>query len=208
MASVKVLNREGQDAGSVELTASVFEATTSPSLVHQAVVTELSEMRQGTHKVKTRSEVRGGGRKPWRQKGTGRARQGSIRAAHWRKGGIIHGPVPRDHSLKLNRKMHEGAVRGALTSRTSDGLIVVDQLLIESGKTKDMVRFLDAVGARGKVLIITDEYDVSTILALRNLPNILDVTTPNDLSVYDILNANAIVATRGAVEIIGEVYAK
>ncbi len=211
MATLTVLNRQGQPAGDVELVPSVFEAEPRPALVHQIVVAEQAAMRRGTHKTKTRAEVSGGGRKPWRQKGTGRARQGSTRAPHWRHGGIVHGPQPRDHSQKVNRKAYYAGIRSALSARARENaLVVVDSLEVESGKTKDMVAMLKSLKATGKVLIIMDTFSEPTILSLRNLPNILDVTTPypEDLSVYDMLNANVIVATRGAVEAIGEALAK
>jgi large subunit ribosomal protein L4 len=209
MATISVLNKDGQPAGDLELADGVFAAKAKTALIHQAVIAEQAALRAGTHKAKTRAEVSGGGRKPWRQKGTGRARQGSTRAPHWRHGGVTFGPVPRDHSVKLNRKMHEAAIRAALSSRVSDDAVrVLDTLTIESGKTKDMVALLNSVKAAGKVLVILDAFDEKTILAMRNLPNIVDITTPYDLSVYDLLNANAIVATKAAVEAIGEAYAK
>jgi large subunit ribosomal protein L4 len=208
MATVNILDRTGNTAETLDLKPEVFEAPLNESLVHQAVVTELAGMRSGTHKTKGRSEVSGGGRKPYRQKGTGRARQGSTRAPHWRHGGTVHGRTPQDHSLKLNRKMYEGAIRAALTSRVNNGLIVCDTFEVSSGKTKDMVAYLKALGASGKILVVVHDIDEPTILALRNLPNIIDVTTPYELAVYDILNANAVIATKQAVEIITEVYAK
>jgi large subunit ribosomal protein L4 len=209
MATITVLNQQGQPAGDLELVPSVFEAEPRVSLVHQVVVAEQAALRQGTHKVKTRAEVSGGGKKPWRQKGTGRARQGSTRSPHWRHGGVVHGPQPRDHSVKINRKMVLAGIRCALSARTRDNaLVVVDALEVESGKTRDMVRVLNSVKATGKVLIIVDTFSEPTILSLRNLPNIVDVTTPYDLSVYDLLNANVVLATKGAVEAIGEAYAK
>ncbi|HEY3267352.1 MAG TPA: 50S ribosomal protein L4 [Armatimonadota bacterium] len=214
MASIKVLNQQGQPSGEIEVPSSVFEAQAKSALIHQAVVAELASLRQGTHKAKTRAEVSGGGRKPWRQKGTGRARQGSTRAPHWRHGGVVHGPVPRDHSVKLNRKMHDAAVRAAISSRVTSGLMVIDTLAVPSGKTKDMLAILQSINAQGKVLFVldgqflaTDEADF-TIRSLQNLPNVIDVTVGEDLYVYDLLNANAIVATRAAVEAIGEAYAK
>jgi large subunit ribosomal protein L4 len=214
MASIQVLNRSGQPAGDIEANDGVFATTASIALVHQAVIAEQASWRQGTHKVKTRAEVSGGGRKPWRQKGTGRARQGSTRAPHWRHGGVTFGPVPRDHSVKINRKMHDKAVRAALTSRIGTTLRVVDDLGVSSGKTKDMVSLLASIKAEGKILFVFDEAFVlseafdTTFRALRNLPNVVDFALADDLSVYDLLNANAIVATRAAIETIGEVYAK
>lgn len=208
MATVNVLDKSGKTAETLDLKAEVFEAKINESLVHQAVTAELAGMRSGTHKTKGRSEVSGGGRKPYRQKGTGRARQGSTRAPHWRHGGTVHGRSPQDHSLKLNRKMYEGALRAALTSRVNNGLIVCDTFEVASGKTKDMIALLNALGAAGKVLVVVHDIDEPTILALRNLPNIIDVTTPYELAVYDILNANAVVTTKEAVGLIAEVYAK
>lgn len=209
MATISVINKDGQKAGDVELADGVFNATAKTALIHQAVVAEQAALRSGTHKAKTRAEVSGGGKKPWRQKGTGRARHGSTRSPIWRHGGVTFGPVPRDHSVKLNRKMHEAAIRAALSARVAeDAVKVLDALTIESGKTKDMARLLTNAKAEGKVLVILDAFDEKTILAMRNLPNIVDITTPYDLSVYDLLNANAIVATRAAVEAIGEAYAK
>lgn len=209
MASITVLNQQGEPAGDLNLEASVFEVEPKPSLVHQIVVAEQAALRRGTHKTKGRSEVSGGGRKPWRQKGTGRARQGSIRAAHWRTGGVVHGPRPRDYSQKVNYKMLLAGIRSALSARARENVFVVlDSLEVESGKTRDMVRLLERVNATGKVLVILDAYEELTIRALRNLPNVLDITSPFDLSVYDLLNAGAIVTTRKAMEQIGEAYAK
>ena len=214
MATIKVLNQSGQPAGDLEVSDGVFATTASMALVHQAVIAEQASWRRGTHKVKTRAEVSGGGRKPWRQKGTGRARQGSIRAPHWRHGGVTFGPVPRDHSVKLNRKMHEKAIRGALSSRVATTLRVVDSLAVPSGKTKDMIALLNSINAVGKVLFVfDDEFVLSemfdpTFRSLRNLPNVIDFALSDDLCVYDLLNANAIGATKAAIETIGEVYAK
>lgn len=214
MATIKVLNQNGKSAGKLEVSDEVFATSASVALVHQAVIAEQASWRQGTHKAKTRAEVSGGGKKPWRQKGTGRARQGSTRAPHWRHGGVTFGPVPRDHSVKLNRKMHEKAIRAALSSRVETTLRVVDSLAVESGKTKDMVALLKSINADGKVLFVFDEEFVlseawdTTFRSFRNLPNVLDFALSDDLTVYDLLNANAIVATRAAIENIGEVYAK
>lgn len=214
MATIPVLNQSGQPAGDIEANDGVFATTASVALVHQAVIAEQASWRQGTHKVKTRAEVSGGGRKPWRQKGTGRARQGSTRAPHWRHGGVTFGPVPRDHSVKINRKMHQKAIRGAISSRVGTTLRVVDSLAVPSGKTKDMLALLKSIKADGKVLFVFDEEFVlteafdTTFRALRNLPNVIDFALADDLCVYDILNANAIVATKAAIETIGEVYAK
>lgn len=209
MAKISVINKDGKPAGDVELADGVFNVTVKTALIHQAVVAEQAALRSGTHKAKTRAEVSGGGKKPWRQKGTGRARHGSTRSPIWRHGGVAFGPVPRDHSVKLNRKMHEAAIRAAISARVAeDAVRVLDALTVESGKTKDMVRLLSNAKAEGKILVILDAFDEKTILAMRNLPNIVDITTPYDLSVYDLLNANAIVATKAAVEAIGEAYAK
>ncbi|HEY3413006.1 MAG TPA: 50S ribosomal protein L4 [Armatimonadota bacterium] len=214
MATIKVLNQSGQPAGDLEVSDGVFATTASTALVHQAVIAEQASWRSGTHKAKTRAEVSGGGRKPWRQKGTGRARQGSTRAPHWRHGGVTFGPVPRDHSVKLNRKMHEKAIRGVLSNRVETTLRVVDSLAVPSGKTKDMIALLNSINAVGKVLFVfDDEFVLSeafdpTFRSLRNLPNVIDFALSDDLSVYDLLNANAIVATKAAIETIGEVYAK
>lgn len=211
MATISVVNQQGQPAGDVELVPSVFDEKPRPALIHQIVVAELAAQRQGTHKTKTRAEVSGGGKKPWRQKGTGRARQGSTRAPQWRHGGIVHGPQPRDYSQKVNRKAYYTGVRSALSARARENaLVVVDALEVESGKTRDMVAVLKALNATGKVLIITDVYSEPTLLSLQNLPNIVDVAPPypDHLSVYDILNANVIVATKGAVETIGEALAR
>jgi large subunit ribosomal protein L4 len=214
MVTIKVINQSGKPAGELEVSDGVFASTASIALVHQAVVAEQASWRQGTHKTKTRAEVSGGGRKPWRQKGTGRARQGSIRAPHWRGGGVTFGPVPRDHSVKLNRKMHRKAIRAAISSRVETTLRVVDNLAVPSGKTKDMLALLKNINANGKVLFVFDEEFVLTeafdltFRSLRNLPNVLDFALADDLCVYDLLNANAIVATRGAIETIQEVYAK
>ena len=189
----------------VKLSKEVFDIETNDNVVIDAIQVAMSGLRQGTYKVKTRSEVSGGGRKPWRQKGTGRARQGSIRAPQWRGGGIALGPVPRDYSLKMNRKTRKLALKSALTYKARDKeIIVVDKISLEVPKTKEMVKMLEGLEiADKKVLIVMNELDENTILAGRNLQNIF-MMEPLELNVLDIINADYILADVAAIKKIEE----
>ncbi|MDD6347024.1 MAG: 50S ribosomal protein L4 [Lachnospiraceae bacterium] len=206
MAEVSVYNMEGQEVGKIELADAVFGAPIKSHLVHQAVVLHLAKMRQGTQKAKTRHEVSGGGRKPWRQKGTGHARQGSIRAAQWKGGGVIFAPVPRDYSFKMNAKEKKAAMLSALTSKVqANNLIVVDKLAFDDIKTKNMVRVLKNLNAE-KALVVTSGYDEKVVLSGRNIAEISMIPT-NNINVYDILKYEKLVMTQDAVKAVEEVYA-
>lgn len=206
MASVSVYNKEGKEVEKMELNDSVFAAPVNEHLVHMAVVLQLANKRQGTQKAKTRSEVRGGGRKPWRQKGTGHARQGSIRAPQWTGGGMVFAPVPRDYSFKMNKKEKVAAIKSALSSKVSENkLIVVDNLDFESPKTKEMKTILANLKAE-KALVIVEEDSANTILSVRNLKAARGIYS-HSINVYDILKYDTVVATKNAVKAIEEVYA-
>ncbi|MDO4478882.1 MAG: 50S ribosomal protein L4 [Lachnospiraceae bacterium] len=206
MAEVSVLNMEGQEVGKIELADAIFGAPIKSHLVHQAVVLHLANMRQGTQKAKTRHEVRGGGRKPWRQKGTGHARQGSIRAAQWKGGGVIFAPVPRDYSFKMNMKEKRAALFSALTSKVQENkLIVLDKLAFDNIKTKNMVKVLDNLKVE-KALVVTKGRDENVVLSGRNIAGINMIPT-NNLNVYDILKYQTLIITEDAVKAIEEVYA-
>jgi len=206
MAEVSVFNMEGQEVGKIDLADGIFGAPIKSHLVHQAVVLHLANMRQGTQKAKTRHEVSGGGRKPWRQKGTGHARQGSIRAAQWKGGGMIFAPVPRDYSFKMNQKEKRAALFSALTAKVQDNdLIVLDKLSFDAVKTKNMVKVLAALKA-DKALVVTKGNDRNVVLSGRNLPDIMMIPS-NTINVYDILKYKKLIVTKDAVESIEEVYA-
>ena len=206
MAQVSVYNMEGQEIKTIDLADAVFGAPIKSHLVHQAVVLHLANMRQGTQKAKTRHEVSGGGRKPWRQKGTGHARQGSIRAAQWKGGGVIFAPVPRDYSFKMNKKEKRAAMLSALTSKVQDNdMIVLDELKFDGIKTKNMVRVLNNLKA-DKALVVTVGRDDNVVLSGRNIPGIRMIPTDN-LNVYDILKYKKLIVTEDAVKKIEEVYA-
>lgn len=211
MANVSVFNMEGKEVGTIELSDAVFGAKINEHLVHMAVVQHLANKRQGTQKAKTRSEVSGGGRKPWRQKGTGHARQGSIRAPQWKGGGVVFAPVPRDYSFKLNKKEKRAALTSALTSKVNDNkLIVVDELQFDEIKTKKFKAVMDNLNA-GKALVvlskdnITDNRYKNVVFSARNLPEVKTAMT-NTINVYDVVNADKLVITKAAVEKIEEVY--
>lgn len=219
MATVKVLNMQGQEVEQLNLDDAVFGVEVNEHLVHLAVVQHLANKRQGTQKAKTRSEVSGGGRKPWRQKGTGHARQGSIRAPQWKGGGIVFAPVPRDYSFKMNKKEKANAFKSALTSRVqADKLIVLDNLSLNEIKTKEMKKVLDALKVN-KALIVTDNLDKNIIFSARNIPCVktshIFITGSEDgrkevkstMNVYDILKYDTVVITKAAVKNIEEVYA-
>ena len=206
MANVSVYNMDGQEVGTMELSDEIFAAPVKENLVHQAVVLHLANMRQGTQKAKTRSEVAGGGIKPWRQKGTGHARQGSIRAPQWRHGGVVFAPVPRDYSFKMNRKEKRAALKSVLTSKLQESnLIVVDSIAFDDIKTKNMVRVMKALKAE-KAYVVLNGADRNVFLSTRNLPNVR-LSQAGTLSVYDILKYEKLVLTQDAVRTIEEVFA-
>ena len=206
MASVSVYNKEGKEVEKLELNDSVFAAPVNEHLVHRAVVLQLANKRQGTQKAKTRSEVRGGGRKPWRQKGTGHARQGSIRAPQWTGGGVVFAPVPRDYSFKMNKKEKAAAMKSVLTTKLNEEkLIVVDALDFEAPKTKELTAVLDNLKV-AKALVVVDEAAANAILSTNNLKEARGVYS-NSISVYDILKYDTVVVTKSAVKAIEEVYA-
>ena len=206
MANVTVYNMEGNEVGTMELNDAVFGAPINEHLVHLAVVRQLANKRQGTQKAKTRSEVSGGGRKPWRQKGTGHARQGSIRAPQWTGGGVVFAPVPRDYSVKMNKKERRAALRSALTSKVQDNkLVVVENLALAEIKTKEMQRVLNNLKA-DKALVITATDDQNVILSARNIADV-QTATVNTMNVYDVMKHNTVVVTNDAVASIEEVYA-
>ena len=206
MANVKVYNMEGKEVGTLELNDAVFGVEVNEHLMHLAVVGQLANKRQGTQSAKTRSEVSGGGRKPWKQKGTGHARQGSTRAAQWVGGGMIFAPKPRDYSVKMNKKEKALAIKSALTSRVAEEKIyVVDSLTFDEIKTKKMAAVLDSLKVE-KALVVLDKKDENVILSARNLPEVRTVMS-NSINVYDILKYGSLVITKEAVAQIEEVYA-
>ncbi|HIV93290.1 MAG TPA: 50S ribosomal protein L4 [Candidatus Eisenbergiella stercoravium] len=206
MANVVVYNMEGNEVGTIELSDAVFGVEVNEHLVHMAVVQQLANNRQGTQKAKTRSEVSGGGRKPWRQKGTGHARQGSTRAPQWTGGGVVFAPVPRDYSFKLNKKEKRAALKSALTSRVqANKLIVVDELKFDGIKTKSFKQVMDNLKVE-KGLVVINENDANVVLSARNLPTI-NTTLTSTLNVYDVMKAGTVVLTKDAVKTIEEVYA-
>ncbi len=206
MATVAVYNIEGKEVDKLELNDNVFGVEINENLVHKAVVTQLANSRQGTQSAKTRSEVSGGGKKPWRQKGTGHARQGSIRAPQWKGGGIVFAPKPRDYSVKMNKREKQIAMKSALTSRVQeDKFIVVDEFKLDEVKTAKFVEILNNLKAP-KALVITKEKDDKVVLSARNIPTV-KTTVSNSISVYDILKYDTVVIAKDAVEAIEEVYA-
>ncbi|MBR0381108.1 MAG: 50S ribosomal protein L4 [Eubacterium sp.] len=205
MASVSVYNMEGAQVGTIELSDSIFAVPVNEHLVHQAVVAQLANRRQGTQKAKTRSEVSGGGRKPWRQKGTGHARQGSIRAPQWKGGGVVFAPTPRDYSVKRNKKEKRAAMKSALTSRVNESkFFVLDELTLPEIKTKQMKAVLDNLNV-AKALVVTKEKDETVVRSANNLPTVKTATV-DTINVYDILKYDTIVVTKEAVLKIEEVY--
>ena len=206
MANVSVYNMEGKEVGTIELNDAVFGVKVNEHLVHMAVVQQLANNRQGTQKAKTRSEVSGGGRKPWRQKGTGHARQGSTRSPQWTGGGVVFAPVPRDYSFKLNKKEKRAALKSALTSRVEAGkLIVVDELKFDEIKTQKFQAVLDNLKV-SKALVVLAENDEKVVMSARNIPAVKTALT-NTINVYDILKGDTLVLTKDAVAKIEEVYA-
>ena len=207
MPKVSVVDMSGKVTGELELSERVFGAEVNKAVLHQAVVASLANQRQGNQSALTRAEVRGGGAKPWRQKGTGRARQGSIRAPQWTHGGVAFAPKPRSYRMALNKKQRSLAMRSALSSKVADGSIkVVDGAVFEEIKTKNAVAFLSAIGAGGKTLVVTPEVDANLVLSARNIPGVK--TAPvGTLNVYDILNCDSFVVMKDAVAKLEEVYA-
>ena len=207
MAAIKVLNMNGSEVGSMELNDNVFAVEYNEPLIHQAVVTRLANERQGTKSTLTRTEVRGGGIKPWRQKGTGRARQGSIRAPQWIKGGVVFAPKSRDFSKKMNAKAKNAALLSALSKKVADGeFIVVDELKVSAPKTKEMAAFAKALGLNKTALVVMDNDDINVIRAAANLPKVATLPLAQ-LSTYDVVVSNKVVMTKAAVEKIQEVNA-
>lgn len=206
MAKVSVYNMDGKQVDELELNDSIFGVEIKNHLMHMSVVQQLANKRQGTQSAKTRAEVRGGGRKPWRQKGTGRARIGSIRAPHWTGGGVVFAPKPRDYSFKLNKKEKRIALKSALSAKVADGkFIVLDELAFDGIKTKDMVKVLDNLSVK-KALICINENNKNVLLSARNIANVATAQT-NTINVYDILKYDTFVTTKAAVATIEEVYA-
>ena len=206
MANVSVYNMEGNEVGSMELNDAVFGVEVNEHLVHMAVVQQLANNRQGTQKAKTRSEVSGGGRKPWRQKGTGHARQGSTRVPQWTGGGVVFAPVPRDYSFKINKKEKRAALKSALTSRVeAQKFVVLDELKLEAIKTKDFVKVLNNLNV-SKALVVMGDKDVVIEKSAANVPDV-KTTQATLLNVYDILKYDTVITTKAAVEKIEEVYA-
>ena len=206
MANVAVYNMQGEQVDTIELNDAVFGVEVNEHLVHMAVVAQLANKRQGTQKAKTRSEVSGGGRKPWRQKGTGHARQGSIRAPQWKGGGVVFAPVPRDYSMSMNKKEKRAALKSALTSRVEAGkLIVVDELKLPEIKTREFQKVMDALKV-GKALVVLDRVDRNVILSARNIEGI-KTTQVGSLNTYDVMKYSTVVLTKQAVSNIEEVYA-
>ena len=206
MAKVSVYNMEGKEVGTMDLNDSIFAVEINEHLVHMAVVQQLANNRQGTQKAKTRSEVSGGGRKPWRQKGTGHARQGSTRSPQWTGGGVVFAPTPRDYTFKLNKKEKRAALKSALTSAVNENkFIVVDELKLDAIKTKDFAKVLTNLNVE-KALVVLDSNDQNVVMSAKNIPTVKTALT-NTINVYDILKYNTVVVTKAAVDQIQEVYA-
>ena len=206
MANVSVYNMEGKEVGTMELNDAVFGVEINDHLVHLAVVRQLANKRQGTQKAKTRSEVSGGGRKPWRQKGTGHARQGSTRSPQWTGGGVVFAPVPRDYEIKMNKKERRAALKSALTSIVQENkLIVLDDLKLDEVKTKAMQAVLNNLNV-SKAMVVLADNDQNVVLSARNIPDVI-TALPNTINVYDVLKYNTVILTKSAVASIEEVYA-
>ena len=206
MANVAVYNMEGKEVDKIELNDSIFGVEINEHLVHMAVLQQLANKRQGTQKAKTRSEVRGGGRKPWRQKGTGHARQGSTRSPQWTGGGTVFAPTPRDYSFKLNKKEKRAALKSALTSRVVENkFVVVDELKLDEIKTKKFVEVLKNLNVE-KALVVLNDMDEKVIASAANIPTV-KTTQTNELNVFDVLKYDTVVVTKAAVATIEEVYA-
>ena len=206
MSNVSVYNMEGNEVGTLELNDAVFGVEVNEHLVHLAVVRQLANNRQGTQKAKTRSEVSGGGRKPWRQKGTGHARQGSTRAPQWTGGGVVFAPTPRDYSVKMNKKERRAALKSALTSRVQENkLIVLDELKFDEVKTKAMQNVLNNLNV-SKAMVVLADNDANVVLSTRNIPDVV-TALPNTINVYDVLKYNTVILTKASAAAIEEVYA-
>ena len=206
MANVKVFNMSGSEVGSIELNDSIFAVEVNTHVMHQAVVQYLANKRQGTQSALTRAEVRGGGRKPWRQKGTGRARQCSTRSPQWTGGGVVFAPKPRDYSFKLNKKVKRLALKSALTTKVNDGkFVVVDEINLPEMKTKEMVKVLNNLNVN-KSLVVLEDANEKAVVAARNIPTVKTASV-STINVYDILKYDSVVVTKAAVEKIEEVYA-
>ncbi len=206
MANVSVYNIEGKEVETIELSDAVFGVEVNEHLVHMAVVSQLANNRQGTQKAKTRSEVSGGGRKPWRQKGTGHARQGSTRAPQWTGGGVVFAPVPRDYSFKMNKREKRAALKSALTSRVEENkFIVIDEINFEEAKTKNFANILKSLDV-SKALVVLEDDNKNAELSARNIADVKTAKT-NTINVYDILKYNTVITTKAVVAKIEEVYA-
>ena len=206
MANVAVYNMEGNEVGTMELNDAVFGVEVNEHLVHLAVVNRLANMRQGTQKAKTRSEVSGGGRKPWRQKGTGHARQGSTRAPQWTGGGVVFAPTPRDYSLKMNKKERRAALKSVLTSKVQENkLIVLEDLKLDEIKTKAMQNVLNNLNV-SKAMVVLADNDQNVVLSARNIPDVI-TALPGTINVYDVLKYNTLILTKASAAAIEEVYA-
>ncbi|MEA5084468.1 MAG: 50S ribosomal protein L4 [Lachnospiraceae bacterium] len=206
MANVKVYNMSGAEVGTIDLNDDIFGIEASEHAMHMAVVQYLANQRQGTQSAKTRAEVRGGGRKPWKQKGTGRARQGSTRSPQWTGGGVVFAPKPRDYSFKLNKKFKRLALKSALSTKcVEEKIIVLDELSLTEVKTKEMIKVLANINA-GKALIVMDGSNTNVMLSARNIPEVKTAAV-NTINVYDLLKYNTLVMTKEAVAKIEEVYA-
>jgi large subunit ribosomal protein L4 len=207
MPKVSVYNVEGKAVGELELADGVFGIEPNTHVLHSAVVLQQASLRQGTHKVKGRSEVRGGGRKPWKQKGTGRARQGSIRSPQWKGGGIVFGPTPRSYGFKLPRKVRRLAIRSALSSKVAgNGIIVLDQLTLSAPKTKDFAQILNNLKVARKALIVTAGFDNNVTLSARNIPGV-KIVAADGISVLDVMVYDQLIITKDAVAKVEEVFA-
>lgn len=206
MANVSVYNMEGKEVDTIDLSDEIFGVEVNEHLVHMAVVQQLANKRQGTQKAKTRSEVSGGGRKPWRQKGTGHARQGSTRAPQWKGGGVVFAPVPRDYSFKMNKKEKRAALKSALTSRVQENkLIVIDELKFDEIKTKNFKAVMDNLNV-AKAYVVLNDNDEKVVMSARNLPNVQTALT-NTINVYDVMKGGTVILTKDAAKTIEEVYA-
>ena len=205
MGKLSVLNIKGEEVGKIELAAEVWGIEPNDAVLYDAITLAWNSLRQGTHDTKTRAEVSGGGKKPWRQKGTGRARQGSTRAPHWRHGGIVFGPHPRSYDKKMNRKERRLALKSALSYKNIDKeLIVVDNFNLESNKTKDAIKVFEALKATNKTVVVVDELTENTVLATRNLANVI-ILQADEINVLDIIAADNMIVTEAAVKRIEEV---
>ena len=206
MANVAVYNIEGKEVGTMELNDAVFGVEVNEHLVHMAVVNQLANKRQGTQKAKTRSEVSGGGRKPWRQKGTGHARQGSTRSPQWTGGGVVFAPTPRDYSFKMNKKEKRAALKSALTAKVEENkFIVIDEIALSEIKTKSIANMLKGLDV-SKALVVLEDGNVNAEISARNIADVKTAKT-NTINVFDVLKYNTVVATKSAVQAIEEVYA-